>query len=89
MLVLVPKWIILFIIYSQHWPVFLSGALICLYASIFVSVHRWHFFTKLDVYLCSTQVLDVHAYEARQIEYALKGHRHFYFMTLNGSEVLV
>jgi histone-lysine N-methyltransferase SETD2 len=27
------------------------------------------------------------AYEARQREYALKGHRHFYFMTLNGSEV--
>lgn len=33
------------------------------------------------------QVLDVHAYEARQREYAIKGHRHFYFMTLNGSEV--
>lgn len=27
------------------------------------------------------------AYEARQKEYALKGHKHFYFMTLNGSEV--
>ncbi|XP_004502541.1 histone-lysine N-methyltransferase ASHH2 isoform X2 [Cicer arietinum] len=34
------------------------------------------------------EVLDVHAYEARQREYALKGHRHFYFMTLNGSEVI-
>lgn len=33
------------------------------------------------------QVLDVRAYEARQREYAIKGHRHFYFMTLNGSEV--
>ncbi|KAF7829798.1 histone-lysine N-methyltransferase ASHH2 isoform X1 [Senna tora] len=32
------------------------------------------------------EVLDVHAYEARQREYAFKGHRHFYFMTLNGSE---
>ncbi|KAF7816807.1 histone-lysine N-methyltransferase ASHH2 isoform X1 [Senna tora] len=35
------------------------------------------------------EVLDVHAYEARQREYALKGHRHFYFMTLNGSEWMV
>ncbi|KAF5444681.1 hypothetical protein F2P56_033797 [Juglans regia] len=34
------------------------------------------------------EVLDMHAYEARQKEYALKGHRHFYFMTLNGSEVI-
>ncbi|KAK3009978.1 hypothetical protein RJ639_012833, partial [Escallonia herrerae] len=34
------------------------------------------------------QVLDMHAYEARQKEYALNGHRHFYFMTLNGSEVI-
>ncbi|XP_027094076.1 uncharacterized protein [Coffea arabica] len=34
------------------------------------------------------EVLDMHAYEARQREYAVKGHRHFYFMTLNGSEVI-
>ncbi|KAI9113137.1 hypothetical protein K1719_015662 [Acacia pycnantha] len=34
------------------------------------------------------EVLDMHAYEARQREYAFKGHRHFYFMTLNGSEVI-
>ncbi|KAG8389773.1 hypothetical protein BUALT_Bualt01G0013400 [Buddleja alternifolia] len=34
------------------------------------------------------EVLDMHAYEARQREYALKGHKHFYFMTLNGSEVI-
>ncbi|CAI9115513.1 OLC1v1016428C1 [Oldenlandia corymbosa var. corymbosa] len=34
------------------------------------------------------EVLDMHAYESRQKEYALKGHRHFYFMTLNGSEVI-
>ncbi|KAJ7959179.1 Histone-lysine N-methyltransferase ASHH2 [Quillaja saponaria] len=34
------------------------------------------------------EVLDMHAHEARQREYALKGHRHFYFMTLNGSEVI-
>lgn len=33
------------------------------------------------------QVLDVHSHEARQKEYALQGHKHFYFMTLNGSEV--
>jgi histone-lysine N-methyltransferase SETD2 len=32
-------------------------------------------------------VLDVHAYEARQKDYASKGHKHFYFMTLDGSEV--
>ncbi|CAK9152030.1 unnamed protein product [Ilex paraguariensis] len=32
------------------------------------------------------EVLDMHAYETRQREYALKGHKHFYFMTLNGSE---
>ncbi|KAG7032825.1 Histone-lysine N-methyltransferase ASHH2 [Cucurbita argyrosperma subsp. argyrosperma] len=34
------------------------------------------------------EVLDMHAYEARQKEYALNGHRHFYFMTLNGSEII-
>nr|XP_043638915.1 histone-lysine N-methyltransferase ASHH2 [Erigeron canadensis] len=34
------------------------------------------------------EVLDMPAYEARQREYALKGHKHFYFMTLNGSEVI-
>ncbi|XP_022938750.1 histone-lysine N-methyltransferase ASHH2 isoform X1 [Cucurbita moschata] len=34
------------------------------------------------------EVLDMHAYEARQKEYALNGHRHFYFMTLDGSEVI-
>ncbi|KAF3447043.1 hypothetical protein FNV43_RR12223 [Rhamnella rubrinervis] len=34
------------------------------------------------------EVLDMHAYEARQKEYAMKGHKHFYFMTLNGSEVI-
>ncbi|KAK6115600.1 hypothetical protein DH2020_007869 [Rehmannia glutinosa] len=34
------------------------------------------------------EVLDMHAYEARQREYALQGHKHFYFMTLNGSEVI-
>lgn len=27
------------------------------------------------------------AYEGRQREYASMGHKHFYFMTLNGSEV--
>ncbi|XP_075499094.1 histone-lysine N-methyltransferase ASHH2-like isoform X1 [Primulina tabacum] len=34
------------------------------------------------------EVLDVHAYQARQRDYALKSHKHFYFMTLNGSEVI-
>ncbi|CAI9754388.1 unnamed protein product [Fraxinus pennsylvanica] len=34
------------------------------------------------------EVLDMNAYETRQREYALKGHKHFYFMTLNGSEVI-
>ncbi|KAH6785799.1 hypothetical protein C2S51_038254 [Perilla frutescens var. frutescens] len=34
------------------------------------------------------EVLDVHAYGARQREYASQGHKHFYFMTLNGSEVI-
>lgn len=34
------------------------------------------------------EVLNMQAYEARQKEYALNGHRHFYFMTLNGSEVI-
>lgn len=34
------------------------------------------------------EVLDMHTYEARQREYASKGHKHFYFMTLNGSEVI-
>ncbi|KAF7140873.1 hypothetical protein RHSIM_Rhsim06G0088400 [Rhododendron simsii] len=34
------------------------------------------------------EVLDMQAYEARQREYASMGHKHFYFMTLNGSEVI-
>ncbi|KAK7861250.1 histone-lysine n-methyltransferase ashh2 [Quercus suber] len=34
------------------------------------------------------EVLNMQAYEARQKEYALNGHRHFYFMTLNGSEAI-
>ncbi|XP_039023216.1 LOW QUALITY PROTEIN: histone-lysine N-methyltransferase ASHH2-like [Hibiscus syriacus] len=34
------------------------------------------------------EVLGMQAYEARQKEYALRGQRHFYFMTLNGSEVI-
>ncbi|KAI4307227.1 hypothetical protein L6164_030437 [Bauhinia variegata] len=34
------------------------------------------------------EVLDNLAYENRQREYALKGHRHFYFMTLDNSEVI-
>ncbi|KAI9116945.1 hypothetical protein K1719_011944 [Acacia pycnantha] len=39
--------------------------------------------------LCSNQqVLDMHAYEAPQSEYALNGRRHFYILTLNSSEVI-
>lgn len=34
------------------------------------------------------EVLDLPSYEARQKDYALKGHKHFYFMTLNGNEVI-
>ncbi|GAB4862111.1 hypothetical protein Ancab_037363 [Ancistrocladus abbreviatus] len=34
------------------------------------------------------EVLDLQTYEARQREYASKGHKHFYFMTLNGNEVI-
>ncbi|KAL3513728.1 hypothetical protein ACH5RR_026445 [Cinchona calisaya] len=34
------------------------------------------------------EVLDMNAHEARQRDYAVKGHKHFYFMTLNGSEVI-
>nr|DAD39798.1 TPA_asm: hypothetical protein HUJ06_014121 [Nelumbo nucifera] len=34
------------------------------------------------------EVLDLHAFEARQREYASMGQKHFYFMTLNGSEVI-
>ncbi|CAI9285955.1 unnamed protein product [Lactuca saligna] len=33
-----------------------------------------------------SSVLDMPTYEASQKEYARKGHKHFYFMTLNGSE---
>lgn len=29
------------------------------------------------------------AYEARQREYASRGQKHFYFMTLNGNEVVI
>ncbi|KAI3972888.1 hypothetical protein MKX01_019546 [Papaver californicum] len=34
------------------------------------------------------EVLDLHSYEVRQKEYASRGQKHFYFMTLNGSEVI-
>ncbi|KAL3634790.1 hypothetical protein CASFOL_021844 [Castilleja foliolosa] len=34
------------------------------------------------------EVLGIRPYEERQKEYALQGHKHFYFMTLNGSEVI-
>ncbi|XP_043714929.1 uncharacterized protein LOC122663308 [Telopea speciosissima] len=34
------------------------------------------------------EVLDLHAYEARQRTYASQGQKHFYFMTLNGSEII-
>ncbi|KAL5993096.1 hypothetical protein ACLOJK_014017 [Asimina triloba] len=34
------------------------------------------------------EVLDLHTYEARQREYAARCQKHFYFMTLNGSEVI-
>ncbi|XP_058089839.1 uncharacterized protein LOC131236579 [Magnolia sinica] len=34
------------------------------------------------------EVLDLHSYEARQRDYAARGQKHFYFMTLNGSEVI-
>lgn len=44
-----------------------------------------HLYANVNLWI--SQVLDVHAYEARQREYALEGHKHFYFMTLNGSEV--
>ncbi|KAG4927154.1 hypothetical protein JHK82_052937 [Glycine max] len=37
--------------------------------------------------LSCSKVLDMQTYETWQREYALKGHRHFYFMTLNASEV--
>jgi hypothetical protein len=33
------------------------------------------------------QVLNIQAYEARQKEYAMKGQKHFYFMSLSSSEV--
>uniref|UniRef100_A0A1D1Y970 Histone-lysine N-methyltransferase ASHH2 n=3 Tax=Anthurium amnicola TaxID=1678845 RepID=A0A1D1Y970_9ARAE len=34
------------------------------------------------------EVLDLAAYEERQREYAFRGQKHFYFMTLNGNEVI-
>ncbi|KAK4795363.1 hypothetical protein SAY86_013357 [Trapa natans] len=34
------------------------------------------------------EVLDIPTYEERQRNYAAKGHKHFYFMTLNGGEVI-
>ncbi|KAF3337732.1 histone-lysine N-methyltransferase ASHH2-like isoform X2 [Carex littledalei] len=34
------------------------------------------------------EVLDMPTYEARQKEYASRGQKHFYFMTLNGGEVI-
>ncbi|PKI42478.1 hypothetical protein CRG98_037151 [Punica granatum] len=35
------------------------------------------------------EVLDMPAYEERQRDYGAKGHKHFYFMTLNGSELIL
>lgn len=46
-----------------------------------------HYFIVKISNIWSNQVLDMQAYEARQREYAANGHKHFYFMTLNGSEV--
>ncbi|KAH9308305.1 hypothetical protein KI387_036216, partial [Taxus chinensis] len=34
------------------------------------------------------EVLDMQAYDARQKEYALRGQKHFYFMTLDSNEVI-
>ncbi|XP_020889612.1 histone-lysine N-methyltransferase ASHH2 isoform X2 [Arabidopsis lyrata subsp. lyrata] len=34
------------------------------------------------------EVLDMQSYDTRQKEYACKGQKHFYFMTLNGNEVI-
>jgi hypothetical protein len=34
------------------------------------------------------QVLNIPAYEARQKEYAVKGQKHFYFMSLSSTEVV-
>ncbi|KAL1214561.1 Histone-lysine N-methyltransferase ASHH2 [Cardamine amara subsp. amara] len=34
------------------------------------------------------EVLDMQSYESRQKDYASKGQKHFYFMTLNGNEVI-
>ncbi|KAK4751982.1 hypothetical protein SAY87_020780 [Trapa incisa] len=34
------------------------------------------------------EVLDIPTYEERQRNYAANGHKHFYFMTLNGGEVI-
>lgn len=48
---------------------------------------RWNTVSMHLDSLWMLQVLDVRAYEARQREYAMNGHKHFYFMTLNGSEV--
>ena len=35
----------------------------------------------------NVQVLDMETFETRQNEYAMKGQKHFYFMTLNANEV--
>ncbi|KAF6147948.1 hypothetical protein GIB67_001523 [Kingdonia uniflora] len=45
-------------------------------------LHRSRKSTPID------EVLDMYAYEARQREYAFRGQKHFYFMTLTASEVI-
>lgn len=56
------------------------------YSGTSLNMFLFFLFVKFN-FILVLQVLDMHAYEARQKEYALKGHKHFYFMTLNGSEV--
>ena len=42
---------------------------------------------NLGVARFNVQVLDMQTFETRQNEYAMKGQKHFYFMTLNANEV--
>lgn len=50
---------------------------------LYLYIYQWY------LNYLAYQVLDMQAYEARQKEYASRGQRHFYFMTLNGSEVWI
>ena len=65
-----------------HNPTFKSFIIV----SAMIVNHDYEFFWLCTVMF--SQVLDIMSHESRQRYYASKGQKHFYFMALNGGEVL-